>query len=256
MENIKLKGSKNIRELGNIKSANGTLKKGAFLRGSHLQRLTDKDIKILTEQYNVTAILDLRSSREVMERPDVSIPDTIYRHYPIFGGAVKGITHERATENAEQSSNQNNMCKLYEEMVSEKYAENLKKIFTFILNRKAKDGALLFHCSEGKDRTGIVTMILLWLLDVPKETIMQDYLYTNTVNEKKAKKSYFFISLFQGDNLHAEHVRDAYLAKEEYLTAAIKKIENDWGNAENFVHKALGIDTEVIVNFRKEFLTS
>ena len=256
MENIKLKGSKNIRDLGGIKSENGTVKNGAFLRGSHLQQLTDKDIKILIDKYNVTAILDLRSSREVMERPDVSIPDTIYRHYPIFGGAVKGITHERATEKAESSSKQSSMAALYEEMVSEKYSDNLKRIFTFILNRKAADGALLFHCSEGKDRTGIVAMILLWLLNVPKDEIMQDYLYTNTINEKKAKKSFFLINLFQGDKEHAENVRDAYLAKEEYLTAAIDKIENDWGNAENFVHKALGIDNQVIENFRIEFLNA
>ena len=163
---------------------------------------------------------------------------------------------EIGAKKAESSSKQSSMAALYEEMVSEKYSDNLKRIFTFILNRKAADGALLFHCSEGKDRTGIVAMILLWLLNVPKDEIMQDYLYTNTINEKKAKKSFFLINLFQGDKEHAENVRDAYLAKEEYLTAAIDKIENDWGNAENFVHKALGIDNQVIENFRKEFLNA
>ncbi len=254
MENIKLKGSKNIRELGGIKSRDGVVKTGAFLRGSSLSQLTNRDIKILTDKYNLTAVVDLRSSREVMERPDVSIDDVKYRHYPIFGGAVKGITHENATDNAEDNSKAPGLEKLYATMVSERCCDNLKKIFTFLLSRKAEDGAALIHCTEGKDRTGVVTMILLSLLNVSVEEILKDYLYTNTVNEKKAKMYYMGIKLLRGDVEYAESIRDVYLAKEEYLMAAINTIEKNWGSAENFVHKALGIDLDMIERFREEFI--
>lgn len=254
MENIKLKGSKNIRDLGGLKTENGEVKEKAFLRGSHLHNITDKDAKKLVEEYDLSAILDLRSSREVIEKNDVSIDDVRYKHFPVFGGAVKGITHESSTDNAQSSDKSPSLSRLYKRMVGESCMDNMKRIFTYILNRKSSDGALLIHCSEGKDRTGVVTMILLSLLGVPFESVMEDYLFTNTINEKKAKKFYFLARLANRDKEYADELHDIYLAKEEYLQAAYDAVLESWGSVENYVNKGLGIDMEVIESFRKEFV--
>lgn len=254
MQNLKLKGSKNIRDLSGIKSKSGCVKKGTFLRGGHLHNITNKDISVLKDTYNLTAIIDLRSTMETIEKPDVVIPGVEYHHFPIFDEAVKGVTHEEKTDSPDKALRVPDLSELYETMVSEECTENLSKIFEFLLNRKADGGAVLIHCTEGKDRTGIVTLILLLLLDVPLENIMEDYMYTNTVNRKKSLKYYYFIRIFKRDKKYAEKIRDAFIAKEDYLNSAIGAIEKNWGDAENFVNRALGIDSDTIKHFREEFL--
>ena len=55
-----------------------------------------------------------------------------------------------------------------------KFQNEYKRFFEILINRQA--APLLFHCSAGKDRTGIAAALLLSALGVDKETVMQDYL--------------------------------------------------------------------------------
>ena len=204
----------------------------------------------------MTAVVDLRSTMETVEKPDVIISGVEYHHFPIFDEKVKGITHEEETDITDKSARIPDLSELYETVVSEEeFRDNLVKIFGFLINRKSSDGAVLIHCTEGKDRTGIVTMILLSLLNVPIENITEDYMYTNTVNRRKSLKYYYFTLIFKRNKKYAEKIRDVFIAKEEYLKAAVGAIERNWGSAENFVNTALGIDIESIEHFREEFLT-
>ena len=70
------------------------------------------------------------------------------------------------------------MCDRYRSHVMKEHAQHaLHSILEVLAN--TKDGAIIYHCSEGKDRTGIVTVLILYLLGVDMETIRQDYLYSN-----------------------------------------------------------------------------
>ncbi|NWM39887.1 tyrosine-protein phosphatase, partial [Escherichia coli] len=70
------------------------------------------------------------------------------------------------------------MCYQYRRSITEPFSQNaFKKILETLASQK--DGATIFHCSEGKDRTGLTTVFILYLLGVNWETIRQDYLYSN-----------------------------------------------------------------------------
>lgn len=107
---------------------------------------------------------------------------------------------------------------------------------------------LVFHCSAGKDRTGLAAALVLSALGVPRETIYEDYLLTNTAADLEGE-------LFRRHgnalglggswdsltNLAAE-ARQALLAADaDYLEAALRTIDLDYGSAERYLEAALGI---------------
>ena len=138
---------------------------------------------------------------------------------PIFDESTPGITHETSAD-ADIYERIPNLNDLYRIMVSEECIRNLSEIMQFLCNRRVSDGAVLFHCTEGKDRTGVISMILLSLLHVPIETILNDYLITNTVCGKKSTRYYWLLLILKRNKQVAERVRDVFLAKEEYLLSA------------------------------------
>ncbi len=246
-KNIKLKGAKNIRDLGKIKAEDGIIKNGKILRGDALDKLTQKDVEILINKYNLKSVIDLRSTQEKMERPDIYCPQLDYIEIPIFDRRTPGITHEKGVNNGQKHIN---MVNLYKEVLTGEYLENVSKVIKTVME-VVKDGAVLYHCSVGKDRTGIITAILLAILGVDGEDIIEDYLYTNNVYEKKAGRVYWLIRFSDGDKADAEKTKNLMLAKEEYIEAAFGQINEQWGDFSNFVKNGLGIDDEMINEFRK-----
>ena len=95
MENIKLNGSKNIRDLGGITTKIGIIKNAKLLRGSLLSNLTEEDVKILVNDYKLSTIVDLRTDREIEEKKDVYISNVRYIHMPVFNDNILGVTHEK-----------------------------------------------------------------------------------------------------------------------------------------------------------------
>ncbi|MBR1592575.1 MAG: tyrosine-protein phosphatase [Ruminococcus sp.] len=253
MNTIICKSIKNLRDLGGIGTSDGTqTKSGCFLRSGKLDRITEKDIEILKTEYHLSAVIDLRTETEHREKPDIFIPDITHYTLPVFDEAAAGITHEYDTDNGDYSRIPN-LTNLYRTMVSEKYYSNLSAIFQILCERKASDGAVLFHCTEGKDRTGMISMILLSLLHVPTENILNDYLLTNAVCRKKAVRYYWLLRIIKHNRTAAEQVRDVFLAKEEYLLSAYNAILETWGSMESFAENALQINHEQLCRFIAEF---
>ncbi len=159
-----LDGAHNVRELGGYQTSDGrTTKNGVFLRGDGTHALTDQDLRKLRE-VGVSLVVDMRSPDEVEKFPSRFYTDDNVRYENIimFDGlqslfAGKGI--------------QNSMAGLYCCLLDE-CKEQYAKIFRLFIDN---EGVSLFHCTAGKDRTGVVAMLLLNLAGVPDEMIMADY---------------------------------------------------------------------------------
>ncbi len=245
-----VKSVRNLRDIGGLKTSDGrTVKNGVLLRGAGLGKLTADDSVILKEKYRLSAVLDLRTDMELKRTPDKRVEGVEYHHMPIFSEKAAGITHE---EDADLKKLSPDMNALYRMMVSEECAQNYSKVMRFILERKSTDGALLFHCTEGKDRTGVTAMLVLSVLGVPFENIMQDYLLTNEVNHSKANRYYLLARLFGRDKASALSLKNAFLAKEEYLVSAMDEIKDKWGTVENYIIFGLGISKEAAERFRND----
>jgi protein-tyrosine phosphatase len=162
---LKIEGAYNIRDLGGFKlQGERTTQKNRFLRGDCLSRLSQASQQQLID-YGVRLVIDLRSDSEIRNARDVfaSHPAVEYLHVP-FQDIPVGSTAEQ--------SQAASLVEFYISML-----ENCQPALYKVFNRMAEldDGAVLFHCSAGKDRTGVVAALLLNLAGVPDVAIAYDY---------------------------------------------------------------------------------
>ena len=170
---------KNIRDLGGIRTKNGKeIKKGCMIRSANLSEAEEHDM------VGISTVIDLRTQGEKDEKPDM-VYGRQYLELPIFESITAGISHEKGAE----KKGVFDMRPLYRWLVRE-HTDSFKKVLSEIMRHDYSKGAILWHCSEGKDRCGLTTALILEMLGVDKNVIMEDYLKTNEVNISKAQKIY------------------------------------------------------------------
>lgn len=253
MENIRLKGAKNIRDFGGIVNKDGKkIRPHLFIRSSSLNRLTEKDIAVLTNEYRLKRVIDLRTDYETAEKPDVQIEGVENLHIPVLNNKLFGISHEQENKKVKLSDMPlPDMRELYRTIVSNPYTlSQLKAVFEEILKTDGSS-AVLWHCSEGKDRCGITSALLLCLLDVDMKTVFEDYIFTNRVAVRRSKKYYRLVRIFKRDKELAEKVGSIFIADEEYLKAAFDEIEKRWGSVDGFFEAELGITPEMRLRLKE-----
>jgi protein-tyrosine phosphatase len=138
------------------------------------------------------------------------------------------------------------MNNIYRELVRE-HGSRYRKMFELILSRPS--GATLIHCSAGKDRTGVAAAMILAALDVPAETIVDDYLLTNRYYAIEAETRRFCDK--NGITCSGEIFRPLMEVREEYLASAFAVIEEEFGGLDQYLADVLGINEE-----RRELLRS
>ena len=143
------------------------------------------------------------------------------------------------------------MTETYGIMLQNEFFENLKAVVRYIVTSREK---IYIHCTEGKDRTGVISAIILLILGVSKEEIYRDYLLTNKTNNRKAYLLYFAI-LFGKFNLKdAKKARDLYLAKSEYLDVLFDYISDNYESVEDFVYNGLDLTEKEVEGFKQYML--
>ena len=187
MAEILLRSIRNARDLGGIVLKDGRkIKPYCLLRSAHLGQAEETDTEILKNQYRLSVILDLRTGQERAERPDQSggIPVV---PCPILPDRQEGITHEKGRSEPPVPD----MARLYRKMMTgEPEIEGFRRVLEAIFSHDYTRGAVLWHCTEGKDRCGMTTALVLEALGADREQILADYLLTNKVNIPRAQAVY------------------------------------------------------------------
>ena len=248
MIEIMLPSIHNIRDLGDTITAEGkTVKRNRLLRSAHLLNATKEDLEYLKEEHHLDTVLDLRSSAEIKERPD-RIQDLNFLHIPVFEEYRRAISVERILAH-DLPDMKKFMTETYIDLLTcPEYVEGIARAVKAVMDHAEKEkGAILYHCSEGKDRTGIVTAILLKMLGAADETIMEDYLATNKYAVLVAHAESIQIKAMY-DEVIAEYMYEASIVDERYMSAALKII-ND-----GFIKEKLNIGDEEIAAFRNSIL--
>ena len=243
-----MKSVKNVRDLGGVYSDGTEVKSGLFLRGARLGSLSKKDESFLKKTYGDLVIIDLRTSKEREEKPDKTYSFE-YKFMPIFEMEHPGISHGKNNV-ASILNSLPSMDELYSMMLHDEHLANLREVVRYIMTC---DKPVYFHCTEGKDRTGIVGAILLLSLGVSREDIIEDYLITNQTNEKRAKNIARLIYLYKRDKAIAKKIHDLFIAKLEYLQVLFDVIDNEYGSPEKFFATGLKIN-DILPAFRKKSL--
>lgn len=243
---------KRYKDLGGIKNKEGkAIRSNMLFRASNLNKLSRREIKEFIN-LGLSKIIDLRTDVEANEKPDSIIENVEYNHIPIFNQNTLGITYEKDNGKSIENLIKNipNMKELYVKMVTDDYSvSQFKSVIQKIVN--SDKYPVLYHCTVGKDRTGITTMILFNILDIDIKEILEDYLSVNKRLELKANLAYKFIDFKFKDKELALNVNRTLIADESYLLEAIDAINKKYGDINSFIKNNLGITDEMKQNFKE-----
>ena len=183
----------NLRDLGELPSSDGEGKtpRGLYLRSGKLSALTLEECNKLCQKYHIACVIDLRTPIEAQEFPD-PLPDGVeYEQISLLKDSAVGITHETGSDAMTIIRNLRkqpeklkemvpDFASMYEQIVTDGYSRGQLDQAVALLRKNAAEGkCTLFHCTAGKDRTGIVSMALLKSYGVSDEDIILDYMRTN-----------------------------------------------------------------------------
>ena len=248
-------GGNNFRELGGYLADEGKhVKWGQIYRGIPTGKLTGEADRRLLDSLGLRLILDLRSSGEAKKEPDY-VPDGA-RLVQICGlcaedGAEIAFAPgdiEKLMQTAEEGESISQ--RLYRRMLTGNKA--FKELFRAL---EAGETPILFHCSAGKDRTGVAAMLILLALGASDEVICADFEQTNACRKAEI------------DAVLAEHAaeiaadpacRMRYYAMAGVDPAAapfvLDTIRREFGSAENYLETEYGLTPARLMRLRRMYL--
>lgn len=240
---------RNLRDLGSYQTQDGKhVKKGYFFRSSRLMDFDKEELEILNSLH-IKKIYDLRSKEEVKDAPDPELKGAEYIHSSaaarVDGTEVNFSPATLIAENVySKESNDEFTHKVYGNLP---FSYAYKRIFEDIV---AGNVPILFHCSAGKDRTGIAAILILLALGVDEETAMYDYMLTN-----EYRKEYIdhFKTVFPLTRIDGE-LAGMLLAYEgvTYTNAdySLKRIKEKYASYDEYFEKEYNLDKFALQRLR------
>ena len=226
---LPLVGMHNARELGGWYTPEGVTRYGVFLRTEVPSAITEEDMAFLKD-YGVTMDVDLRGEQELESMPDKlrDVPWCEYVHLPMFNTHVaRGASAGNGGGPSEHFSPKDFSWGMLYSRMAENQKEWLRAVFE-ALGRC--EGTAIFHCTTGKDRTGMVAALLLGVCGVADEDIIADYCVSQVYlgwiydrmkskmsEEKAAEQDPFFSTSPKNMETLLGYLRENYGGVREYL---------------------------------------
>ena len=143
---------------------------------------------------------------------------------------------------------------MYVKMVTDDCLDNLIKVLRMILTMPDENYSVLFHCTVGKDRTGIIAALILAFLGVDRNVIIQDYVYSNRFTVVKARFVYFACLLIKFSHKFAVKVKNSLMAKKSFIESSLGTLEENYGSLEAFFIEKLNFTPEETAAIKAKFL--
>lgn len=215
----------NVRDFGGLPTSAGVMHWRRLIRADSLYKLTPEGVDDLVE-YGVSTVIDLRYAHELVATPNpfaAGVSGVQFVHAPLLSGE-SDRDHPRLQPGPNSPH--------WNITILEDCAENLANVMRAIAH--APDGAVLFHCHVGKDRTGLIALILQSLVGVPTQIIMDDYLLSN----KNLQPIYDeIIARYQNDALELARVKSVLSARAETATGTLHYLEAQHDGAKNYLRQ-------------------
>ncbi|MFI6867466.1 tyrosine-protein phosphatase [Nocardia sp. NPDC050406] len=251
----------NARDLGGYptQGGGGKIKPGSVYRSDALNKITAADQQALVSA-GIVKVIDFRSPTESGANPDKlpsSIPaqalpiyDPNNDFYVFFGKLVQGGP-EMQQQVLGNGGGAKYMSDYYAWMISDataraQFATALKEIAN-------SSGPVLYHCTAGKDRTGLMTAILMSALGVPRGQIYNDYLASN--DKLAASNQATLDGLVASGRVTDPSLFEPVLGvSREFLDSSFHQIDASYGSFDNFLASGLGIDDATVAALKAKLL--
>ncbi len=235
---LPMAGGYNFRDLGGFTGAEGRqVAWGKLFRTDGLGALTDGDLAYLAS-IPIKTVIDFRTGDEAGRTPD-KIPATVANIFPL--PLAPGYLNPAAGKDVRDAAGSDAfMLRMYQELALDPaITATYRQFFSHVQN--GGDIPLLFHCSAGKDRTGVAAALILLALGVDRETVLADYEMSNTYLGDK------YASIIR----EKPHLLGLFTVKRVFLEEALRLIVSAYGSVTRYLETALAVD---IAAMRRLFL--
>ena len=237
---IELEGAVNFRDLGGYATVDGQRTRWRVLfRADGLGELTELDLDVL-RQLRIRTVIDLRTGHELQQsRFDVDAHPVEFHHFPF----IKSLTNADEFERAPGF-----LGTQYQRML-EDAAPQIVGALTALAAPDARPA--VFHCTAGKDRTGLLSALVLSLLGVPEDTIVADYALSGAAMARLRAK---LLIKFPDGKLLVDADADAiFSADPSNMVALFAHLNERYGSVTEYA-SAIGIPDDVVDRLREAML--
>ena len=214
---VKENGIVNFRQLGGLKSSTGQRVRDDLIFRSGSLDFSTSELDEFLSPFGINQVYDLRSGGEIAASP-YKLPEHIeYKHRPILPGLDRqmerfGLIYPGSQDMADLGSSQGfsqEKLKYMTDFMIDIYRQmgERPEIFGSIIKEIiASEGATLYHCSAGKDRTGVLSAMLLLSLGVSQDQVMDNYLLSNEYRKEEVNRELEKLSRLISDQIGRAHV--------------------------------------------------
>lgn len=261
---IPMEGGRNFRDLGGYQTEDGRqVKSGLLFRSGVLHHLSDADYRKI-EELGIRTVVDFRATDERHSEPTQWRAGDVEMHtwdYAMTMGGDDGdasaVLSAFANPNLSGADAEALMAELYRDMVDQQ-RPHYAAMFDALVQ---SDEPLLFHCTAGKDRTGIAAALILTALGVEPDAIMADYTLSEAIAglpeyqtaapslEEGTDASYAFLAQLPPAAL------DALMGtRAGYLQAALDEMTQKSGSVDAYIRNDLGVSEQDLQQLRAIYL--
>lgn len=258
---IELEGADNVRDMGGYATEDGrTVVWGEVFRADDLSGLTPGDVEVF-EELGVETIVDFRGADEVEKDGSAPVPDTIeVINIPVLdestqalaealtgvmrGGDPAVVEEMLGGGEAQRIKDESFVAQIDQPEAMAGYGQTLELI-------AENPGGLSYHCTAGKDRTGMMSAVLLGVLGVPDEVIIEDFVQSNDYLADHYAQTY---ALLEEQGVDVELIRPLTEQSASNIQPVLDVVHGEYGGWDAFATDALGVDPQTLDSLRGSLL--
>lgn len=240
---VRMQGAVNFRDAGGYKTTDGKkVAWGKVYRSADVSHLTPQDLLVLEDKH-IHTVVDFRGVKEAAAAPDKLLPNTDYQLCPAGSDSLPG-----AAQMVELIKKGGFLDQFYSE--TRYLGARYKPLFQKLLVLPANE-SIMYHCTGGRDRTGMATALFLYILGVPQTTIEADFTASNVYLQPMNKQ--MFKGLTQATGMSEAAILKSMELRPELLQAFFGAIRSKYGTIERFFEQELGIGEKEVAVLKEKY---
>ena len=256
---IGISSAHNARQLGGYHIGNQKIKDNLLLRTAKISELSEQDSTLLCDKYKVQCGYDFRGLEESLSAPDVIPAGARYLSLALSfteEGSESNPKFENESQMiamllqyAEHPAVQAMCTGMYDVIFFEEASQKVyRQFFEDLLTVNPEEGAVLWHCTQGKDRAGCASAMLLAALDADRELIMADFMQSKDYYDKITAQ------IKTETDAQRMVINTLISANPEIFEASLDKVDAQYGSLKNYLTECIGVTPEMMKVLRDRYL--
>ncbi|MBR5299578.1 MAG: tyrosine-protein phosphatase [Bacteroidales bacterium] len=255
---IGITSAHNARQLGGYQIGKKRIKNDLLLRTAAISSLSEADSALLADKYKVQRIYDFRGHEESVSSPDVIPGNAGYLSLSIpFAGSESSSVQNKSQEETikmllmyADNPLVQDMCEnMYDKIFFEESSQDVyRRFFADLVTLNPEDGAVLWHCTQGKDRAGSASAMLLAALGADRDLIMADFTLSKDYYDP------FLENITVENEIQSNVLNTLISANPVIFQKTLDKVDEKYGSLRNYLTECIGVTSEMMETLRERYL--